>query len=212
MRVYTRANLEVVAVAHPGTHRYPLAGLHFEADGSTVATDGRRILVVGPRVAPEGEKDTMTPEVLGYAPDAAPGTPEAFTATTASVREALAVIPERGMAAIQAPPVLRVPVGRERHHDIALEMLGGDTPYAPYNNERVLPVVGAETPAIKVNPALLAELLTTIAGMMKDPHDGVTLSLFPEGSGGDNWCKLRLDGETADGQSIVGVLMGIASE
>ncbi len=114
------------------------------------------------------------------------------------------------MAAMQVPPVLRVPVGKDRRHEIALELLGGQ--YAPYNNERVLPVVGAETPAIKVNAAFLAELLTTIAGMMRDPGDGVTISLFPAGSGGDSGCKLRLDGKTADGQSIVGVLMGLASE
>ena len=45
-RTYTRANWEVVAAAHKGDHRYALCSVALLPDGSTAATDGKRLLRV----------------------------------------------------------------------------------------------------------------------------------------------------------------------
>lgn len=46
--IYSKANLEVVQLAHKDPRQRNLNGVKFESDGSTVATNGRTLLAVSP--------------------------------------------------------------------------------------------------------------------------------------------------------------------
>ena len=46
--IYSDSNLKVVAVASTDSHDRALNGVRFEADGSTVASNGRMLMAVGP--------------------------------------------------------------------------------------------------------------------------------------------------------------------
>ena len=219
MKEYTLANLMVARMVHKGKHRYALQGVYFAPDGSTVATDGRRLLVVGP--APL-DVTTIPKPVLGDGPEDATahegfvihakdiGTVRRGMRAVLNIRLGNTFLKPRlflkestcGNGAVE----FAATEGRDRCLRQTIPTVDG---YFP-RYDSVIPKRVGDTGTATVryyNARLLGELLLAMA-------DGGAQTVRFQFPADDPSAAVRLDavGEGAREQSMVGVLMPVSIE
>lgn len=212
MRLYSKANLEVAAMAHKGQHRYALRGIYLAGDGSTVASDGRRMMIV------TAAQDDVTdyPVVAGLDP-------------TEEHREDGSILPLDALAEIRkALPSRKAACGRPVLQRVALDETAtagngiirlvttdlASTRVMEYTKlDGFFPPINGCIPApedavarITIGARALSELLLAVAKAL-DGHtweaDGLVTIDVPKPGGG-----LSIRGRNVEtGQDVTGVMM-----
>jgi len=236
MRLYTAANFAVAAVAKKsdecpyGTRAvYPtLTGVHFAADGSTVATNGHAVLTVSAPLAnaadfPHSEGIT-TAVGSGGLPVAGPGLPEAelcyllrepdfeFTLSAESVKAIQKAIPKRVAQPVLAHAALdetrtaangsalfvTTDLATRREHEV--KKLEGAYPKAPY----CIPPRSDATFRVGFNLDNLIPFLQAVKAAAGKSNGGVVVEFsFAAPVNG-----MRIDGYNEDTmQSVTGTIM-----
>jgi len=201
--LYSKPNLEVVDVAHRGKHRHALGGVYLAHDGSTVATDGRRLMRVShytPREQRQryGADDTI--EVVT-------GGPDAVLPWHAAVEVRRAIKGKWGTATVEPangdPAQLRCRAGHAaRPYDAQHPAIDGHFPAI----NAVIPTGEAEY-TMYVNARTMGELLKAVSKAIGDDgteggRNAVTLSFY----GPNNAFRIEgTNGETD--QEVLAIMM-----
>ena len=194
--------LAVSAVASKDSFRIGITGIRVESDGSTIATDGHRLVKFTPANVPESS-DFPGVEGLNVA---AAGELEPFTLPVDACKAISRTLPRKATIPILAFAGVDVEQTNANGHAVIVTTdLENPQVFRPQKIEGNFPryenVIPEGTPTVKIafNPRYMAELcklLATTAG--KD--NAVTLSLYADDK------PMRLDA-TGDDGSAIAVLM-----
>ena len=197
-----RAAFEVHSHAASGDHRFGINGIRVESDGSTVATDGHRLIQYIPPETPSGDDFPKTEGI-----DLDGSKVEPFTIPNDSAKEIIKAAPKR-----QTLPILEYIAldGKQTNGNgsacFAVNDLESVRVFHP-NYQQVIPEADKAAATVHLDAAFLESLCSTLkkmAGPGKRVGENaidVKVSFYGEGK------PVRFDADLKSQGSVVAVIM-----